>query len=144
MHEHIVNTHPRDFENDQIKYFKLTDEIGNYPNPCSKKDYHITRLSQEIGIGPSMFLLTIKQTIWLFFIFTVLNIPIYIILNACSNSQTTSLKSYLSILSLASLNVKTEMNYIIREEIVKLAPNWPRVQCQYLIFKTGILQIKLN
>ena len=47
-------------------------------------------------------------------------------------------------LSLASLNVKTEMNYIIREKIVKLAPNWPRVQCQYLIFETGILQIKLN
>ena len=42
LHEHIVNTHPRDFENDQIKYFKLAEKIGNYPNPCSKKDYQIT------------------------------------------------------------------------------------------------------
>lgn len=49
--------------------------MGSYSLPCFDQKVRITSLAQEIGIGPSMLLLTIKQTILFFIALTIVNIP---------------------------------------------------------------------
>ena len=77
--EHIVNTHPRDSKNGEIKEFSFWDDTGNYSLFPFSKNYapQISNLAQEIGIGPSMFLLTIKKLILYFTLLTIINIPLF-------------------------------------------------------------------
>ena len=48
---------------------KCVDRFGGYEP--------VTPLSKEIGLGPSMFLMTTKSLAILFFFLSVLNIPLY-------------------------------------------------------------------
>ena len=43
LFEHIVNTHPRDFEDGEIFTLSLCEDIGNYSKcPCFKSDLQIS------------------------------------------------------------------------------------------------------
>ena len=65
-----MNEHPRDPATQ--KKFSYCEPLGTY----NKRN--ITKLAKEINIGPSMFLMTVKQLMWLFCFVSVLNIPLYI------------------------------------------------------------------
>jgi len=62
----------------------VSEDMGGYALPWSNQKVKITKLAQEIGIGPSMLLLTVKQTIIFFVVLTIVNVPYYIALYGVS------------------------------------------------------------
>ena len=79
---HTDQVHPR---NEDAENFGMMESLGSYENPYFKipcfKSEPIMEMAKEIGIGPTMFLMSIKQLIKLFFIFFMLNMPIYVYLS---------------------------------------------------------------
>jgi hypothetical protein len=79
---HMDQVHPR---NEMAENFATCAELGSYNNPLFKlpcvADSPIAEMAKELGIGPTMFLMSIKQLIKLFFVFTLLNFPLYILLS---------------------------------------------------------------
>jgi hypothetical protein len=67
----------------------------------------ITDVTKEIGAGPSMFLIGLKQLIIFFFIMVIINIPIYTILGGASTSTITDISSFFSQISVGSLDTNT-------------------------------------
>ena len=56
------------------KSFGCCAKLGSY-GCCGESE--VTPLSQQIGVGATMFLLATKSLAWLFFFLTILNIPVY-------------------------------------------------------------------
>lgn len=57
--------------------FGLFDTLGRFQIcPCLKKERNITEMASQIGIGPTVFLLTTRSLIWLFVILSILNAPV--------------------------------------------------------------------
>jgi len=94
--------------------------LGTY----NKKN--ITKLSKEINIGPSMFLMTVKQLMWLFFFVSVLNIPLYIFFYQINGVGTPrSIIEYFSRFSLTNTERQTvceTMNIASQNEIKLQCP----------------------
>jgi hypothetical protein len=66
--------HPKMHNGDS---FGIFDSIGYHPfSQCCQSP--ITPLAKELGIGPSLFLLSTKSLAYLFLILTIINIPVYI------------------------------------------------------------------
>ena len=80
---HMDQYHPR---NPDAENFQMCDTLGSYNNPLFAipciKDSPVSEMAKELGIGPTMFLMSIKQLIKVFFVFTALNFPIYLYLSA--------------------------------------------------------------
>ena len=79
---HMDQVHPR---NEDAENFGMCQPLGSYDNPyfkipCIKTD-RITEMAKELGIGPTMFLMSLKQLMKVFFLFTILNMPIYVYLS---------------------------------------------------------------
>lgn len=51
----------------------------------------ITNLAKELGIGPSIFLITVKKLIFLFSILTFINIPVFCFLYGTDSSKKSSM-----------------------------------------------------
>ena len=79
---HMDQVHPR---NEDAENFGMMESLGSYENPYFKipclKSEPITEMAKEIGIGPTMFLMSVKQLIKIFLVFTMLNMPIYVYLS---------------------------------------------------------------
>jgi hypothetical protein len=58
------------------------EPLGNYYTPLiqKKKDFRISELAREIGVGPSMFLISIKKLSLFFLLMTIFNCPVYVFL----------------------------------------------------------------
>jgi hypothetical protein len=95
LQRHIQTNHPVDEDGN---LFKLTANIGSLNlldalTGCSgafegadegrhteekeEKRIEITRIQQQIGLGPTLFLMAAKALAWLFFLLTLLNIPVF-------------------------------------------------------------------
>ena len=47
---------------------------------CSKNKNTITEMATQLGAGPSMFLIGMKQLMYFFIVMSIINIPIYVFL----------------------------------------------------------------
>lgn len=79
---HIQNWHPTKIVKGSdnltsVDTFNICEDIGSLPmsNCCRSKT---TDMAKQIGIGPSIFLMTTKALSWFFFLMTILNIPVFI------------------------------------------------------------------
>ena len=57
-------------------------EISYIPfwcDPLHAKEEWVTPVAREIGLGPTLFLMTLKAFMWLFLFFTVINIPLFML-----------------------------------------------------------------
>jgi hypothetical protein len=64
------------------KSFSMCDNLGFLPLPLGEyfnKD--VTEMSQEIGIGPTLFLMSTKAMSWFFLFISILSIPIMVFYN---------------------------------------------------------------
>lgn len=82
---HINQIHPRDLNSDK---FSICAHLGSYQNTTFKCDCccpeKVSELSQEINIGPSMFLMSTKQVTKFFFLMLILNLPVMMFLSQTS------------------------------------------------------------
>jgi len=75
---YIIDTHPTDANNDS-EPFGLCASVGSLPWLCCRSsDDRISAMSQEIGVGPTLFLMSAKSLAILFFVLTIINIPCYV------------------------------------------------------------------
>jgi hypothetical protein len=74
-------------ETHEFESFSFREPLGNYYVPlCQNKDkFEISKLARELGVGPSMFLISIKKLALFFFIMTIINIPVYVFLYGRNN-----------------------------------------------------------
>ena len=78
---HIQNWHPTKIVKGQdstsVETFSICEDIGSLPmsNCCRRKT---TDMAKQIGIGPSIFLMTTKALSWFFLLMTILNTPVFI------------------------------------------------------------------
>jgi len=77
--------------------FGYCASLGIYPGE-DEHDNELSNLAKEIQIGPSMFLMTVKQLMWLFFFISVLNIPLYYFYFQINEAGDTRNLSYNSII----------------------------------------------
>jgi len=89
LKNYIIDNHPTNKETDQ---FGLCDYVGNNPWLCCCRDARISEMSQEIGVGPTMFLMSAKSLAILFFVLTIINIPCYVFYYG-SSADSASIKS---------------------------------------------------
>lgn len=81
LKSHITQMHPR---NESADKFSICSHLGSYENTYFKCDglmccrSKVSELSQEINIGPTMFLMSTKQLMKFFFFLTVINLPLYL------------------------------------------------------------------
>ena len=79
---HIRNTHPTNDEAPNAEdadyvMFSICDRLGSLkPSiPCCKTDTP-TLMARQLGLGPTLFLMSTKAFACLFFFLTILNIPV--------------------------------------------------------------------
>lgn len=75
LKNYIIDNHPT---NKATEPFGVCDYVGNNPWLCCCRDARISEMSQEIGVGPTMFLMSAKSLAILFFVLTIINIPCYV------------------------------------------------------------------
>lgn len=79
LQSHINQIHPRDLDSQS---FPVCAHLGSYQNTYFKCDCccpeKVSELSQEINIGPSMFLMSTKQIMKFFFLVIIINVPLYL------------------------------------------------------------------
>ena len=92
----IQMNHPTD----NGKPFDSKADVGEY-KPLIPPE--ITPVVQEIGIGPSMYLLQAKSMFIVFFFLIILNIPGFIYLGAANESEVKNLADFFMLMSLGSL-----------------------------------------
>lgn len=82
--------------------FSICERLGSY-SCCG--DVQVTDLSQEIGVGATMFLLATKSLAWLFFFLTILNLPVFAFYYASNptSENSLSLQDYFGSLSLGNI-----------------------------------------
>ena len=79
LRHHIINMHPtKSIDKDSRKRskFSICDPIGFLPvfKWLNKKP---SDLSQELGVGPTLFLMSTRGMFWLFTFLTIINIPVF-------------------------------------------------------------------
>ncbi len=83
---HINLNHPSTEEGER---FSICEYIGSFPfffccfktktnTRLAVEEIDIPRVAQQLGLGPTLFLMTTKSLAWLFFLLTLLNTPILI------------------------------------------------------------------
>ena len=75
--DHIQNTHPVKLENNKIVTYGMCSDLGRIPlfqNLTSKP----TLLAKELGVGATLFLMSTRAMAWLFFVLSVINIPVFL------------------------------------------------------------------
>jgi len=72
--KYINGMHPRD---NTKKKFPCCTSLGTFPGIFGQFNEEMTVISQQFQIGPTMFLMTLKQLMWVFFFLSIINIPLY-------------------------------------------------------------------
>ena len=84
LKRHIVNNHPTDLKGNS---FGICEELGYLPcsNCCfpvrknpktGAQEIEVRRLHQQLGLGPTLFLMKTKTLAYLFLFLTILNLPV--------------------------------------------------------------------
>jgi hypothetical protein len=72
---HVNTVHPKKLVNGKSSNFGICDSLGSLALArCCKGE--TTDMARKIGIGPAMFLMSTKALAWLFFVLSVVNIPV--------------------------------------------------------------------
>lgn len=115
LRKHIIAYHPHD--NDQR--FGLCDRLGDYAGCCDEGA--IKPLAKEIGLGPSLFLITVRKVMCFFFVISILNVPVYLFLWFSNDTTPITLGDYMGKLSLGGITqTQTKcdsMNYASTETV---------------------------
>lgn len=100
LKNHIENAHPHKAhdarsKSDDLDTFSICEGVGDLPcmNCCFDKEVQRCRISdkevfegnvikindinRKIGLGPSLYLMTVKSLCCFFFLMTILNVPVY-------------------------------------------------------------------
>lgn len=83
--------------------FGICDTVGGHGCCCRSKQ--VSKMSKEIGVGATLFLMSTKSLSILFFFLTIINIPVYMFYYAshpASNALTTP-QDYFNALSLGNI-----------------------------------------
>lgn len=134
LQQHIMQNHPM---NENAKSYGVCNDFGGLPcmNCCfnrkmdrvtGKENINIKRAQMQIGLGPTLMLMTTKSLSWLFFILTILNLPVYFFyyqgnVTKQENSDL-SFGSYFAMLSLGNIGQSTnacgEINTAIEDDMI--------------------------
>lgn len=79
---HIRQNHPKK-NNDEN--WAIGEPVGNLFHFGRKRVIH--SILKDIGLGASLYLLTLKQFIWFFFMLSIMNIPLLLIYNSGTSSS---------------------------------------------------------
>lgn len=84
---HIMQTHPSKRGDNGFTKFRLCEKLGNFNIlTCCNRNKQITEMASQIGIGPSLYLMTTKSLACLFFLLTLINLPLMSFYFASSTS----------------------------------------------------------
>ena len=85
---HQYRTHPRNRSNGTI-YGCCEAEISFLPicMCCVNKSKWVTPAAREIGIGPTLFLMTVKAFAYLFLFLVIINIPLFFFYSTGGGSE---------------------------------------------------------
>jgi len=78
---HKYDNHPRDRHNKEEFKWWCDADISYIPffcDPLVDQEEWVTPVAREIGLGPTLFLMTLRAFMWLFLFFTIINIPLMI------------------------------------------------------------------
>jgi hypothetical protein len=84
LNNYIIDNHPTappeegEEDTDDVKQFGMCDYLGSHHWLCCGVDDKISPLSKQIGIGATMFLMSAKSLACLFFVLTLINIPVFL------------------------------------------------------------------
>ena len=107
LQRYMRDQHPTKLEiddNNQPKegFFGLFDSLGFLPiGGCCKQD--TTDMAKQIGIGPTLFLMSTKALAWFFFFVTLVNIPVFMFFYNGSQSGTSVIDSVFARFSLGNV-----------------------------------------
>lgn len=107
----LAQTHPTNHQN---RRFSIWQHLGSFPiflnvDKNGEPYIPITEQNMEIGLGPSLMLNTVKSLTILFFVLSVLNIPLFISFNSSRsreiglNRENLSLPNIFFMLSIGNL-----------------------------------------
>jgi hypothetical protein len=74
LQNHVRQNHPMKSNEEN---WSLNEDTGNLFNYTQKRK--IPKILKDIGLGASLYLLTIKSFIWYFLLMSILNIPLMIL-----------------------------------------------------------------
>ena len=84
-----------------FRQFDLCEDLGYLPFLQSQEG-QTTEMAKQIGLGPTLFLISTRAFSWFFVFLTIVNIPIFLFYSI-SNSDASQGESYQSIFSYFSL-----------------------------------------
>ena len=101
---YIKMMHPRK----DGKTFGICDNMNSFSifRHCCSKFVPITKMSKEVGLGPSLFLMSANSLAWMFMLLAILNIPVYLFYYQASQWPVLKTKDYFSKLSLGNLGTE--------------------------------------
>lgn len=85
--------------------FGICDTVGGHDFCCCCRTKQVSKMSKEIGVGATLFLMSTKSLSILFFFLTIINIPVYMFYYAshpASNTLSTP-QDYFNALSLGNI-----------------------------------------
>jgi len=90
VREHIYQHHPH-YREEKAKFDWWNVDIGTLPflSRWIKKAEWVTPCAKEIGLGPSLFLMTQRAFFWLFLFFAIINIPLFLFYVAGNGTEST-------------------------------------------------------
>lgn len=97
LKRHIIAYHPHD--NDER--FNIYNDLGDYPGCCSEGS--VRPMAKEIGLGPSLFLISTRKLMCFFFLIAVLNLPVYLFLWFSNDTKPITIGDILGKLSLGGI-----------------------------------------
>ena len=110
---HQYRTHPRNRAKGKV-YNCCSADISFLPicMCCVNRSKWVTPAAREIGIGPTLFLMTVKAFAYLFLVLTIINIPLFFFYSSGGGvatdpdePQSTSFTDVFGIMSLGNLGV---------------------------------------
>ena len=118
--------------------FGICDTVGGHDFCCCCRSRQVSKMSKEIGVGATLFLMSTKSLSILFFFLTIINIPVYMFYFAShpASQSVSTPQDYFNALSLGNIG---ESDYACA------AVNWanpvkaPAVQEVTLACATGTL-----
>jgi hypothetical protein len=104
----------------------MCETLGDYEGVCCSEE-HIQPLAKEIGLGPSLYLITIRKLTCFFLMISLLNLPVYLFLWFSNDTIPTTMGDLMARLSLGSISQDTtkcsSMNYASSTTLKIQCPN---------------------
>ena len=111
---YCINLHPSKtvdigHNKSKIVSFGICDTIGGHDCLCCFRTKEVSKMSKEIGVGATLFLMSTKSLSILFFFLTIINIPVFMFYYASNpaSNQISTPQDYFNALSLGNIGEST-------------------------------------